>query len=118
MPDLHTWTGTPTEAETALMADRMKLFIFPNEARTEEETEAFSKAVSYQIAHEKSQREQYGNAMIPDGTASFRIGDFQMSFEEGVNGSGLSRKTICQAAYSVLLCAGLLYRGLPRAVSE
>ena len=118
MPDLHTWNGTPTEEETAMMVDRMKLFIFPNEARTEEETEAFGKAVSYQIVHEKSLQEQFGEVRIPDGTTSFKIGDFSMSFEEGVNGSGLSRKTICQAAYSVLLRAGLLYRGLPRTVSE
>ncbi len=118
MPDLHTWTGTPTEEETAMMVDRMKLFIFPNEARTEEETEAFGKAVSYQIVHEKSLQEQFGEVRIPDGTTSFKIGDFSMTFGEGFNGSGLTRKTICQAAYSVLLRAGLLYRGLPRTVSE
>lgn len=118
MPDLHTWAGTPTEEETAMMEDRMKLFIFPNEAKTEAETEAFNKAVSYQIAHEKSLAEQYGDIGIPDGTTGFKIGDFSMTFEEGVNGSGLTRKTICQAAYSVLLRAGLLYRGLPRMVSE
>lgn len=118
MPDLHTWTGTPTEEETAMMEDRMKQFIFPNEARTDEETEAFSKAVSYQIVHEKSLMERYGDTGIPDGATGFKIGDFSMTFEEGVNGSGLTRKTICQAAYSVLLRAGLLYRGLPRMVSE
>ena len=99
-----------------MMTDRMKLFIFPNEARTEDEIEAFNKAVAYQIAHEHSRAEQYSE--IPDGAESFRIGDFSMSFEDGVNGSGLTRKTICEAAYSVLLRAGLLYRGLPRMVSE
>lgn len=118
MPDQHTWTGTPTEEETSMMEDRMKLFIFPNEAKTEAEITAFNKAVSYQIVHEKSQQEQYGDVSIPDGTTAFRIGDFSMNFEEGWNGSGLTRKTICQAAYSVLLRAGLLYRGLPRMVSE
>ena len=112
MPDLHTWAGTPTEEETAMMEDRMRLFIFPNDPQTEDETEAFSKAVSYQIAHEKSLAEQYGDIGIPDGTTGFKIGDFSMTFEEGVNGSGLTHKTICQAAYSVLLRAGLLYRGL------
>ena len=99
-----------------MMTDRMKLFIFPNEARTEDEIEALNKAVAYQIAHEHSRAEQYSE--IPDGAESFRIGDFSMSFEDGVNGSGLTRKTICEAAYSVLLRAGLLYRGLPRMVSE
>lgn len=110
MADLHTWTGTPTAAETELMEERMRMFIFPNEPRTEEQTEAFNKAVSFQIAHEKSQAEQTGD--IPSGTTSFRISDFSMTFEEGANASGLTRKTICQAAYSVLLRAELLYRGL------
>lgn len=116
MADVHTWTGMATEEETAMMVDRMKLFIFPNEARAEDEIEAFNKAVEYQIAHEHSLQEQYGE--IPDGVEAFKIGDFSMNFEEGVNGIGLTRKTICEAAYSVLLRAGLLYRGLPRMVSE
>lgn len=112
MPDLHTWTGEATEEETALMEDQMRLFIFPNTAVTEEETEAFDKAVAYQIAHEKSKAEAFGDVPIPDGTNSFKIGDFSMSFEDGVNTSGITKKTICPAAYSVLLRAGLLYRGL------
>ena len=74
------------------------------------------KAVAWQIAHEKSREEAFDQ--IPEGVKGFKIGDFSMDFEEGVNGSGLTRKTICQAAYSVLLRAGLLYRGLPRMVSE
>lgn len=115
MADLHTWTGTATEEETAMMVDRMKRFIFPNEANTVEEIAAFNKAVAYQIAHEHSLYEKYGE--IPSGVESFRIGDFSMDFEKGVNGTGLTRKTICEAAYSVLLLAGLLYRGLPRMVS-
>lgn len=110
MPDLHTWTGEATEEETALMEDQMRLFIFPNSAETEEETEAFNKAVAYQIAHEKSRAEAFSE--IPDGANSFKIGDFSMSFEAGVNDSALNRKNICPAAYSVLLRAGLLYRGL------
>ena len=116
MSDFHTWTGTATAQEIAMMTDRMKLFIFPNEAKSDEEIEAFNKAVAYQIAHEKSREEQYSE--IPSGTESFRIGDFSMTFAEGANGTGLTRKTICEAAYSVLLRAGLLYRGLPRMVSE
>lgn len=116
MSDFHTWTGTATAQEVDMMTDRMKLFIFPNEAKSEEEMEAFNKAVAYQIAHEKSLQTQIGD--IPNGVESFKIGDFSMNFEKGVNGTGLTRKTICEAAYSVLLRAGLLYRGLPRMVSE
>ena len=112
MADLHTWTGTPTEAEVDLMRERMRLFIFPNKAATEEQREAFSMAVAYQIAHERSHAEQAGD--IPDGVNSFRIGDFSMTFGDGVNESGLTRKNICPAAYSVLLRAELLYRGLER----
>ena len=110
MGDLHTWSGTATADETALMTEQMKLFIFPNEARTESEIEAFNQAVNYQIVHEKSHQDQHGQ--IPDGVTSFKIGDFSMTFEAGVNESGLTRANICPAAYSVLLRAGLLYRGL------
>jgi hypothetical protein len=110
MADQHTWEGTPTEAETELMAERMRLFIFPNQPDTEEQVEAFNKAVAWQIAHEKSRQESFDQ--IPDGVEGFKIGDFSMDFEEGVNSSGLTRKTICPAAYSVLLRAELLYRGL------
>jgi hypothetical protein len=110
MTDVHTWTGTPTEAETAMMNDRMRLFIFPNDPHTEDEIEAFNKAVAYQIAHEKTREEKYGD--IPDGVSAFKIGDFSMDFAAGMNASGLTGSTICQAAYSVLLRAGLLYRGL------
>lgn len=116
MPDIHTWTGEPTEEETAMMTDIMKKFIFPNEAKSEEEVEAFNKAVAYQIAHEHTLAEQYGE--IPDGTTYFKLGDFSLRFSAGTFESGLTRKTICEAAYSVLLRTGLLYRGLPRMVSE
>ena len=118
MADVHTWTGTATEEETAMMEDRVRLFIFPNEAKSETEVAAFNKAVAYQIAHEKSLQEQFGDVPIPDGVNAFRIGDFSMNFDDGTNSNRLTRKTICEAAYSVLLRAGLLYRGLPRMVSE
>lgn len=110
MADTHTWTGEATEKETEMMEDRIRLFMFPNEAKTEAELEAFDKAVAYQIAHEKSLQEQFGE--IPDGATSFKIGDFSMTFGDGMTGGKLTRKTICEAAYSVLLRAGLLYRGL------
>ena len=110
MADLHTWDGAPTEDEVELMQERIRLFIFPNEAKTAEQLAAFDKAVRFQIDHEKSQSSKIRN--MPDGMTGFKIGDFSMTFEEGVNGSGLTRRTICPAAYSVLLRAELLYRGL------
>ena len=111
MADLHTWMGEATEDEIAMMEDRMRLFIFPNDVGDDEEkVEAFDKAVAYQIAHEKSREEQFGP--IPDGVNGFKIGDFSMDFEKCTTDAALTRKTICPAAYSVLLRAGLLYRGL------
>lgn len=111
MADRHTWTGTPTDDETARMQERIRLFMFPNEVETEEQQEAFNQAVNWQIVHEKSAETEAGN--IPDGVSGFRIGDFSMNFAgDGYNGSGLTKKTMCPAAYSVLLRNGLLYRGL------
>lgn len=110
MSDRHTWTGTPTEEETERMEERIRLFIFPNEVETTEQQTAFDKAVAWQIVHEKSAEMETD---IPSGVKGFRIGDFSMDFGgDGYNGSGLTRKTICPAAYSVLLRNGLLYRGL------
>ena len=110
MADMHTWQDQPTSDEVMLMEERMRLFIFPNQPSTQDEIRAFKMAVAHQIVHEKSRQEQAED--IPEGVSSFRIGDFSMTFEPGMNGSGLTRKTICPAAYSVLLRAGLLYRGL------
>lgn len=107
---MHTWTGEPSEEEVELMQERVRLYIFPNEVRTAEQQEAFDKAVQFQIVHEKSQSAKIRN--MPEGMKGFKIGDFSMDFEEGVNGSGLTRRNICPAAYSVLLRAELLYRGL------
>lgn len=108
--DKHTWTGDLTEEEVERMTEIMKLFIFPNEAETDAQQEAFDKAVEYQLIHEKSLAETLGQ--IPDGASSFRIGDFSMTFGDGVNSSGLTRKTICPAAYSLLLRNGLLGRAV------
>lgn len=108
--DRHTWNGTATAQETALMQEKMRLFISPNTPVTEEQQTAFEQAVAWQIAHEKSIETQTGD--IPDGVSSFRIGDFSMTFTDGANSAGLTRKTICPAAYSLLLRQGLLYRGL------
>ncbi len=110
MPDLHTWKGTPSSEEIDLVKEKIRGFIFPNMPATEDEERSFQSAVEFQIAHEKSRQEQYSD--IPDGASSFKIGDFSMTFDNGVNSSSLTRQTICPAAYSVLLRAGLLYRGL------
>lgn len=43
---------------------------------------------------------------------SVAIGHFSASFDDSAFTGKLTRKTICDAAYSELLLAGLLYRGL------
>lgn len=118
MSDVHTYFDTPTPEEVEMMRDRMYTYIFPNEPRTDEEKNAFEKAVQYQIAHEKSASlDQSGVEAInslPDGVSSFTIGTFSMDFGDGLKKkTKLDRDTICQYAYSVLLRAGLLYRGVP-----
>lgn len=112
----ETLTPPISDTERAMMEERMKLFIFPNEAASAEQIEAFDLAVEYQIVHERVQAAALGD--VPNGVSSFKIGDFSMSFADGATSSKLTRKTLCEAAYSVLLRAGLLYRGLPRMVGS
>ena len=111
MADTHrTHPCEITASDAEIMEERMLLYIFPNTPVTKEERDAFDDAVDYQLEHERARREQMSD--IPEGATSFRIGDFQMSFDSGYNTSALSSKTICPAAKSRLLRAGLLYRGL------
>lgn len=49
---------------------------------------------------------------LPEGVTSVTIGHFSASFDDSAFTGKLTRKTICDAAYSELLLAGLLYRGL------
>ena len=115
MADIHIHCEEPTSDEMEMMRDRMSAYIFPNTPRNETETAAFDKACKYQIAHEKTIASQVGDNAVPEGTKSFNIGDFAMSFEDGVMSSRLTRKTICPSAHGVLLREGLLYKGVERA---
>lgn len=114
MSDIHKVVAEPSEHDLELLRDKMNAFIFPNIPVTAEETEAYDKAVQYQYEHEMTILEQMNEVGIPEGAASFRIGDFSMNFEDGVNTGTLTMKTICPSAYGVLLRAGLLYRGVER----
>ena len=113
MTELHPKANEPTAEEKEAMQARMSAYIFPNTPYTDEEKQAFDKAVLFQIQHERMQAEALGGQMLPDGLKEFNIGHFQGAFETSVS-SKLSRKTICDAAYGVLLRAGLLYRGVER----
>lgn len=104
------------DMHTEVVEENLKAFIFPNTPVTQEEIEAFSRAVYVQAEHEKQMQETYGSEGIelPNGVSSFSIGHFSMSFAGNgyQNGAVLTKDTICPTAYSILLRAGLLYRGV------
>lgn len=94
------------------MVPRMKAFIFPSIPRLDFETEAFNKAVLYQIEHEQKLAETLNGQAMPQGVKSFDIGNFSMSFQDGSFDQRLTKKTICPSAYGILLEAGLMYKGV------
>lgn len=112
MPDIHGTFPTPTEEERVSMQPRIDAFIFPRIPETENELSAYALAVDQQINHDKTIAAQLENTPVPPGTTGFKIGDFSMSFESGAFDSAITRKTICQTAYGLLLKAGLLYKGV------
>lgn len=114
MADVHIICAAPTEDELEMMRDKMRAFIFPNNPRSDSQIAAFDKACTYQIAHEKTIAAQCGDNALPQGTESFQIGDFSMFFDVDSMGGALNKKTVCPAAYGVLLREGLLYKGVER----
>jgi len=115
MADIHKVTTEPSEEELEMMGELMLGFLFPNTPRTKDEKAAFEKAVKYQLNHDKTVAEASAEVVgaVQQGVKSFRIGEFSMSFGSSTT-NHLTRKTICPYAYSVLLRAGLLYKGLER----
>lgn len=111
MVDIHINSVVVSDEEIAAMSDRLLAFIFPQEPTRDDEKSAFSKAVMYQIEHEKTIAEKAGSYTIPEGVTSFSIGDFSMTLDKDAVGYQLTRKTICPKAYGLLLRSGLLYRG-------
>lgn len=111
MPDIHGTLEGPSEQEIAAMEPRIRAFIFPSIPRLDFEIEAFNRAVIFQINHEKTIAALTGD-QLPDGTKSFDIGEFSMTFEDGAFSGRLNRRTICPTAYGILLEAGLLYKGV------
>ena len=112
MMDVHTVTDTPDEDVLELMRERMNAYIFPNVPVTDEETEAYEKAVLWQYRHDASLMAALEGAVIPAGAVSFKIGDFQMAFESGTLDQALNHKNICPSVYGLLLRHGLLYKGV------
>ena len=103
-----------TEQELEYEKDRLLRFMFPNEPISEEENAMLTKAALYQAAHDRERAELSGR--IPPGARSYEIGHFRVEMGKDWEqlGDHLTRKTICSAAYSVLLRAGLLYKGVER----
>ena len=110
MSDFHENVMEPGANTVQQFREKLYAFIFPNVPRTEEETAAFEQAVRYQYEHEATRKKQTQD--LPEGVKEFSIGDFSMAFEKGYNDGRLTKKTICPAAYGLLLRHGLLYRGV------
>lgn len=110
MMDKHMRKAAPEGDDLTLMQERMYAYIFPNKPVTQEERDAFDQAVIWQYQHDLSALEAAGE--IPSGVESFRIGDFQMAFQDGTLDMELNRRNICPSVYGLLLRHGLLYRGV------
>ena len=110
MADIHGKAAGATAEETRMMRARLAEVIFPNERLTDAQEVALEEAVLYQIEHER--RGLSKGAVLPQGMSAVKVGILNLAQpqEDGV----LSRKTMCRAAYGVLLSAGLLYKGVER----
>lgn len=115
MSDVHIQCPDPTNEEMEAMRSKMLAYIYPNTPRTESQTDAFEKACRCQISHEKTAVAKQGKNGLPDGTKTFAIGDFSMTFEDGTISSRISKRTVCPQAHGMLLLEGLLYKGVERA---
>ncbi|MBQ9301286.1 MAG: hypothetical protein IJ214_12345 [Clostridia bacterium] len=109
MNDRHMEVAVPDSETLEPVRERMYAYCFPNVPRTLIEQDAFEGAVRLQYIHEETARLTAGE--LPEGVQGFRIGDFQMTFSSNDGTGRLTAKTICPAAYGLLLRHGLLYRG-------
>jgi len=111
MSDRHMTVPEPDETALEREMERMYAFCFPNAPRTEEEKDAFERAARMQYEHDETQRAQTGGMEMPTGVESLKIGDFQIAADRDAVGGRLTMRSICPAAYGLLLRTGLLYRG-------
>ncbi|MBQ9198367.1 MAG: hypothetical protein IJ157_14185 [Clostridia bacterium] len=109
MNDYHMDVGQPDDGRMDAVRQRLYAYCFPNVPRTAEEQSAFEEAALLQYVHEETQRSLRGD--LPESMEGFRIGDFQMTFAQGMSTGRLTARTVCPAAYGALLRHGLLYRG-------
>ena len=92
------------------MRERLLAFCFPNIPISPEQQEAFERAAALQYAWE--QERQQALSGLPKGVKSFRLGDFSAELDTDSSTGKLTSKTICPAAYSLLLRSGLLCKAL------
>ena len=117
MADLHAKyeieeSAYDTDENFQAVARKVRAFIFPSIPRKDFEIEAFNNAVLYEIQHELNMAAASAETSLPEGLKSFKIGDFSATFEDGATSAQLTKKSICQMAYGILLEAGLLYKGV------
>ena len=117
MADLHEMYALDesqydTDVYFQAVAMKLRAFIFPSVPRHAFEIEAFNKAVLYEIQHELNTQSAMGDKALPEGLQSFSIGDFSASFSGDGSSTRLTRRSICQMAYGLLLEAGLMYKGV------
>lgn len=91
-----------------LVEERLKAYIHPNAAATEEQREAFTRAVDAQLEYEAAQ----GGGEIPGNVGSFSIGNYSVTLAEPTGGAD-TRATLCPAAWAILFNAGLLRSVMP-----
>ena len=108
MSDFHISVPEPDTETRTRVRERLYAFCFPNVPHTADEQAAFEQAARLQYAHEETARAALEG--MPESVTEFRIGDFQMRFGDS-EGGGLTARTVCPAAYGLLLRHGLLYRG-------
>lgn len=101
------------ELSTALVesvTERLKAYIHPNVAQSEEQETAFQKAVQYQAEYEASHADALDIAQR--GVQSFSSGNYSETYFTRQSGE-YAASTLCPASYAVLFNAGLLRRDMP-----
>ncbi len=98
----------PPEEELERIREELYAFCFPNIPGDLETQAAFEQAARLQYAWEENRSRERDD--IPPWAESFQIGDFGMRLVPERQG-GLTARTLCPAAYGLLLRHGLLYRG-------
>ena len=86
---------------------RLTAYIAPNTACTAAQKQAFEDAVEAQEDYEN----EIMAAGIPEGVASFSIGDFSAEMKSGSASYGYTKETLSPYAWALLFNAGLLRRG-------